>query len=182
MTNILSKIGGIALLVFVSIGAGYVLHKTPPQLPPRPAVIIHDTIPIIKFKFDSAALKKAIAALHPDTVWLTHETVTPPETISVVPPITALTLLHAGEQLGDTGYAQGIATKPLSNGQYAFHNWQAKWVTPGPLGAIYLDSLGNLRVHFYDPPPPPCTLKDRAQSGAIVAGGVELLRLVLGRP
>lgn len=179
--SIFTGIGGVVvtLALGVLLGTTVFRPKSQPVVTP-PAVILHDTVTVTKFKFDSLALAKAIAALKPDTVWVTREIVAPPETVSVFPPLNALTMLHAGEQLGDTGYAQGFEEHPLSGGKYSFHKWQTQWVTPGPLGSVIMDSAG-LRLHFYAEPPPPCTFMDNRKHELFGAAGITIIRALLGK-
>ena len=167
------------LLVAVTIaGMIWILTKPTPVAPPRPpAVIIHDTVRTI----DTITLRREITKVLPaDTVWLTREVVSAPETVQVVPPLIGLTALHQPKAIGDTGYAFGYMVRPLGAAHYSLRSWADSWVSPGPLGTVTLDSTG-LNVGFWPPPAPPCTIRDDIKWAGIGAGSITLLRLLLGK-
>lgn len=172
-----NSLGMIAVIVIALAGGFAIGHHKPPVVIHPPAVIIHDTVKSI----DTVSLTKTIyKTVKPDTVWLTHETVSQPETISVVPNVAGLTKLKLGEQVGDTGFAYGFHSVPLGNGKYAFNGWHGQWVTPGPLATLLVDSSG-VKVGFFDPVPPPCSIGDKAKWAGFGAGGITLLRAILGK-
>lgn len=119
----------------------------------HPVVIhtVHDTVKSI----DTVTLVKRIAELRPDTVYLERQTVSKPETVTVVPALTGLTRLLAGEKPGDTTTAFGFAVEPLGAEHYAIHDWASSFYSTGPLAALKLDG-DTLRAAFYPPPKPGC--------------------------
>jgi len=164
-------LGIIAGLIAVAIAG------RKPQLVPIPLIVTrYDTVRVI----DTAW----VATLKRDTVYKTNiverVVTTPPKTVTVVPPLNAVTSVSVGKQRGDSSLLLGVSVLPKNDGTYTIMHWERQFWTPGPLHSIRM--VGQTpAVTFYDPPPT-CPLKCKAHwaGGAVLV--VELLRTVFGRP
>lgn len=175
-----------ALCAVAGFGLGVLVSRPgpEPEPPARPAHVIHIPVDRQVMTFDSAALRAAIAKLHPDTVWLTKtEYLAKPETLTVIPPITGISGILIGKHIGDTTQIAGFHIEPdtLQAGAYTFSPWINSYVTPGPFAGAVVDE-NSIRVGWYAPPPICWDLKQKAKFGGEVAAGVELVRALLGRP
>ena len=139
--------------------------------------------PRIRLQIDTVATidtvrltEEIIRTTRPDTVWLERLTVTPPETVMVVPPLAGLTALIVAPRVGDSSVAQGFRVVPADSG-YAFTRWEAQWYTPGPLRSLVIDG-GLPRAAFGPPPPracgPWCKLGHYVTGGAVVGGATAI--------
>lgn len=173
-TLVAGALAGAAL----ALALVWALRPVPRPVIVPPARIVHDTVT----RLDTVVLRREVTrAVAPDTVWLTHETVTPPETVTVVPALIGLIGLKTGDTPGDSGLAYGFKVRPLAAGHYGLNEWRATWVAPGPLASLALDSDG-IKVGFWPAPPAPCRLECRLKQGAAAAAIVEGVRILLGRP
>lgn len=130
-----------------------------------------------------------------DTTWVTrlkHDTVytvktnivervvtTPPETVFVVPALSALTAISVAPKRGDSTLLLGVSITPL-DGTYVMTHWERQFWTPGPLRSVRM--IGPTPAVQFDDPPPTCSLKCKAEwaTGAVLF--VQLLRTVFGHP
>jgi hypothetical protein len=166
-------------------GVAWKLAKPPVQPPiPVPVIVtVHDTV---KTPVDTIFLHgpKVVTT---DTVELVitqtlHDTVqipvNNPDTLAR-PPIWPILALVVGEGRGDT---TRVATMALRSGRTMT---STLW-TPGPLHGVWADTSGTPRLSFYLPSGCAVALADKLKYGAIgggiVGGGIELLRIIFGRP
>ena len=175
----MNKYVALGLAVAAGIGGFLLATRRAPVVLTPPARIIHDTVA----RLDTVVLRKYVAAaVKPDTVWLTRETVTPPETVTVVPALIGLEGIRQPQEPGDTGVAYGFRVRPLLDGHYTLNNWRGTWESPGPLASIALDSDG-IKLRFWPPALPLCALVCRVKQGAVAVAIFEGLRLILrGKP
>lgn len=153
----------LALIVLV-LGGALLLRSLFPRtvtvsLPPRIRTV-HDTISRTRWQFDSAALKRAIAKLKPDTVYLERLSVTPPETVKVAPRLIGVTGIVVAPFVGDSTIVQGFTLIPNDSG-YELGRFQGQFYTTGPLRAFAFVN-GRPALSFSPPPPKPCRLTCKA--------------------
>lgn len=173
----MKALAGIVLLVGAIVLGATLFPRT--RTVDHPVVIrtVHDTVQ----RIDTVELVRRIQALKPDTVFLERQTVTPPETITVVPPLTGITLLQVGKNVGDTTWAVGYYVRPLGAGRYAMHSFSSDFYTAGPLAGMQLFG-DTLKAAFYPAPKAPCTFvcKGRLATASALLG-VSLYVLLHGR-
>lgn len=167
-TEVLLAIAVVASLVFV-------FTRAPQQIPIPRIVTQYDTVRVIDTQW--------VTKLKHDTVYkvniVERIVTTPPETVTVVPPLNAVTAVSVGKQRGDSSLVLGVSVLP-NDGTYTITRWERQYWTPGPLRSIRM--VGAVPAVVFDDPPPTCPLKCKARwaGGAVLV--VELLRTVFGRP
>lgn len=155
----------------------FVIHNPKPISITPPVKILHDTVEVL----DTVYLKKVVTKpVKPDTVWVTKEIVSKPETVTVVPPLVGLQGFMNPSTVGDTGVAFGFGVRPLQDGHYGIEHWETQWVSPGPLASLLLDSTG-VKLGFYPQPLPPCSFWDNRKHEVYGAGIALLLKALLGK-
>lgn len=153
------KLLQIASVVVLLIASGLVVRSCFPKVVDRP-VIIHDTV-YDTVKVDNpvwlaqiADLKRKLANVRPDTVYKLHETVTPPETVLVVPKSTGISTVFVPDKVGDSTIVTGFRITPIDTG-YGLNKWRTTFYTPGPLAALTMDG-DTIEAAFYLPAPASC--------------------------
>lgn len=117
---------------------------TPPRIETR-----FDTVKTV----DTLWLRRQVRV---DTVLLERLSVTPPETVRVVPRLRGVTQMVVAPFIGDSTVLQGFLVFPTgADSGYALQHWQAQFWTAGPVRALAFVN-GRPALEFGPPPKPPC--------------------------
>lgn len=170
----------LAVLI-VALAAGYAGRMLFPVTervisPPR-IVTRYDTVQTVDTLWRSAWRERTRWDTLPPEI-VTVEAA--PETVYVMRPVLALTVLDVPQAIGDSTVAEGFRLTPADSG-YLRTAWRMQWWTPGPFRAIDA-TVFPPRVAFWPEPKPVrscgffCRLSLLGAGAALGAAGWELAR------